>query len=118
MKFAAAVLWFAGVAQVGLVMGQSRAEIVAMIRDSAKRHGVDPERTLKLAWAESRYRDVVRIERNGKRSCGPMQAHTLSFPGICEVTLAQRIDAPVKWFAGLVRKHGLAAERVYVHGHP
>lgn len=92
--------------------------IADLIRTSARRHGVEEMRALKLAWAESRHTDAVRIERNGSRSCGPLQVHEKFTPGICEATLMRKIDAGLEYFARLIRKHGDAAERVYIHGRP
>lgn len=111
------VCWLCCIAQAGLLSGESRREIADLIRASARRHGVEEMRALNLGWAESRHTDAVRFERNGLRSCGPLQVHEKFTPGICEATLAAKVDAGMKWFAHLILKHGDAAERVYILGH-
>lgn len=126
-------VWLACVSIGGFAMGQQKKASVSvsgevatnpiccaiadLIRTSARRYGVEEMRALKLAWAESRHTDAVRIERNGSRSCGPLQVHEKFTPGICEATLVRKIDEGLEYFARLIRKYGDAAERVYIHGH-
>jgi hypothetical protein len=79
----------------------------------AIRVGLQPERALRVAFAESRY------QVDPPKSCcfGIFQLHPKSFPGAARMTPQENIRAGVGYLAENARKYGAAAERVYRVGH-
>lgn len=90
-----------------------RQSIPQLLRDAAARHGVDPERVLRLAWKESRF------DPHPPSSCcfGVMQLHPRYFPGAARMSVEQNIEAGVAFLARLIREHGAEAEVWFRFGH-
>lgn len=109
-------------ARSGVDSGETRRSqtccaIADLIRASARRHHVEPMRALALAWRESRHTNPPAKWERGRRTCGVMQLNERWFPGACEMTIQQNIDAGIAHFAKLIQRYGEAAERHYLRGY-
>jgi hypothetical protein len=80
------------------------------IVSAALRNGISPSRALARAWNESKYQDI------DSACCrGIFQLHKRYFP---KMPVGEHIEVATAHLAGLIRKYGADAERVYRVGHP
>lgn len=80
--------------------------IPAQVNIAAMRNGLPVAFARSLAFSESRFISGLppRVERDGSKSCGPLQLNDRSFPGACTMSDAENINRGIEYAAKLYRQ--------------